>query len=580
MVSGRCAWRVVALSSRTNCLQDAYAPPSMCAGRPSDCTTRCSPATARTGADPTGEPDSSHHTHEARRRAGDAEPAPGRGSSSHPSARPSRSGTRTVGSVEQPQRRPELVDLGGVDLERGAERPRRERTPRRGTALRRKVNGAMRSARSAAAVRVLIAVRFPGLPHLSEFEFDAVWPAEEARRWLTLARLVLGAEGPVCRPGPADNSPPAATPRPGRPAPRLTPEPTETGTVPPGGELRRRRHDAGLSQAQVAAAAGLSRSVVSAVEGGRRDGQPRSADRSTPRPHAGPTDRRHRERGRRAGRPGAPAMSADHRTWGDLPFASALRLLGDAQPSWCSAAGPRRVPAGAVPGRPGACPGAGIRGKRGRGVTAASHAVADARPCLRRPLGAPPRGGLRLLLPPHRRAPGSRPDPGRLPRRLPRPPGRPVRRPERAGLAVHERDTQGARPPPAGVGPLRARLPGAALPGVPPPPRSRTAPGAARAGRSAPPTGGPGRRPSPRPPARAQPEQRLRPRGGAGGGRPPPSAACRPSHRAVLWLREWQALDYDQISRVLGISRASTKAMLWRARARFREEWSRQEAPA
>ncbi len=54
----------------------------------------------------------------------------------------------------------------------------------------------------------------------------------------------------------------------------------------------------------------------------------------------------------------------------------------------------------------------------------------------------------------------------------------------------------------------------------------------------------------------------------------------RPSHRAVLWLREWQALDYDQISRVLGISRASTKAMLWRARARFREEWSRQEAPA
>ena len=54
----------------------------------------------------------------------------------------------------------------------------------------------------------------------------------------------------------------------------------------------------------------------------------------------------------------------------------------------------------------------------------------------------------------------------------------------------------------------------------------------------------------------------------------------RPSHRAVLWLREWQALDYDQISRVLGISRASTKAMLWRARARFREEWLRQEAPA
>ena len=142
------------------------------------------------------------------------------------------------------------------------------------------MNGAMRSARSAAAVRVLVAVRFPGLPHLSELEFDAAWPAEEMRRWLTLARLVLGAEVPVCRPGPADDPPPAATPRPGRPAPRLTPEPTAPETVPPGGELRRWRHDAGLSQAQVAAAAGLSRSVVSAVEGGRRDGQPRSASRS------------------------------------------------------------------------------------------------------------------------------------------------------------------------------------------------------------------------------------------------------------------------------------------------------------
>jgi RNA polymerase sigma-70 factor (ECF subfamily) len=53
-----------------------------------------------------------------------------------------------------------------------------------------------------------------------------------------------------------------------------------------------------------------------------------------------------------------------------------------------------------------------------------------------------------------------------------------------------------------------------------------------------------------------------------------------PGHRAVLWLREWQAMDYDQIGRVLGISRASTKAMLRRARARFREEWLRQEARA
>ena len=56
--------------------------------------------------------------------------------------------------------------------------------------------------------------------------------------------------------------------------------PTVPEPVPPGRELRRWRQGAGLSQAQVAAAAGLSRSVVSAVEGGRRDGQPRSASRS------------------------------------------------------------------------------------------------------------------------------------------------------------------------------------------------------------------------------------------------------------------------------------------------------------
>jgi DNA-binding XRE family transcriptional regulator len=133
----------------------------------------------------------------------------------------------------------------------------------------------MRVARSAAAVRVLVAVRFPGLPHLSELEFDAAWPAEEARHWLTLARLVLEADGPVGQPGPASDSAPAVPPSPGRPGPGPAPEP-----VPPGRELRRWRQGAGLSQAQVAAAAGLSRSVVSAVEGGRRDGQPRSASRS------------------------------------------------------------------------------------------------------------------------------------------------------------------------------------------------------------------------------------------------------------------------------------------------------------
>jgi DNA-binding XRE family transcriptional regulator len=143
----------------------------------------------------------------------------------------------------------------------------------------REVNGAMRNARSAAAVRVLVAVRFPGLSHLSDLELDAAWPVEEARRWLTLAGQALGSDGPVSRPAPAGDPPPAVTPGSAPPAPRPTPGPAATEAAPPGGELRRWRHGAGLSQAQVAAAAGLSRSVVSAVEGGRRDGQPRSASR-------------------------------------------------------------------------------------------------------------------------------------------------------------------------------------------------------------------------------------------------------------------------------------------------------------
>jgi len=53
-----------------------------------------------------------------------------------------------------------------------------------------------------------------------------------------------------------------------------------------------------------------------------------------------------------------------------------------------------------------------------------------------------------------------------------------------------------------------------------------------------------------------------------------------PDYRAVLWLREWQGLDYDQISRALGVTRSATKSLLWRARTRLREEWRKQEAPA
>jgi RNA polymerase sigma factor (sigma-70 family) len=53
-----------------------------------------------------------------------------------------------------------------------------------------------------------------------------------------------------------------------------------------------------------------------------------------------------------------------------------------------------------------------------------------------------------------------------------------------------------------------------------------------------------------------------------------------PGYRAVLWLREWQEMDYDQISQTMGVTRSSTKAMLWRARNRFREEWLKQEALA
>jgi RNA polymerase sigma-70 factor (ECF subfamily) len=50
-----------------------------------------------------------------------------------------------------------------------------------------------------------------------------------------------------------------------------------------------------------------------------------------------------------------------------------------------------------------------------------------------------------------------------------------------------------------------------------------------------------------------------------------------PADRAVLWLRERQGLDYDQISRAMGVTRSSTRSTLWRARARLRGEWLRGE---
>jgi hypothetical protein len=124
----------------------------------------------------------------------------------------------------------------------------------------------------AAAVRVVVAVRFPGLPQVGDLEFDAAWPAEAMRRWLSLARLVLNAEGPVCAPPPP--APPPA------PAPAAAPPPRGAPAGPPADELRRWRQRAGLSQAQVAAASGISRSTVSLLEGGRRGAPAGGASRA------------------------------------------------------------------------------------------------------------------------------------------------------------------------------------------------------------------------------------------------------------------------------------------------------------
>jgi hypothetical protein len=125
-----------------------------------------------------------------------------------------------------------------------------------------------------AAVRVLVAVRFPGLPNVSDLEFDATWPAEEIRRWLTLARLVLDADGPVSAPAaPGALTPPPAAgpsrqPRPLRRPTTALSQPHTTATAAPD-ELLQWRRRAGLTQAQVAAAAGLSRSTVSLLERSR-----------------------------------------------------------------------------------------------------------------------------------------------------------------------------------------------------------------------------------------------------------------------------------------------------------------------
>ena len=95
----------------------------------------------------------------------------------------------------------------------------------------------------AAAFRVVVAVRFPGLPHVSELEFDAAWPAEAMRRWLSLARLVLNSEGPVCASPPSTEPAPAPADLPSRrpPPPALHRQPPQPPGQASGDELRQRR---------------------------------------------------------------------------------------------------------------------------------------------------------------------------------------------------------------------------------------------------------------------------------------------------------------------------------------------------
>jgi RNA polymerase sigma-70 factor (ECF subfamily) len=48
-----------------------------------------------------------------------------------------------------------------------------------------------------------------------------------------------------------------------------------------------------------------------------------------------------------------------------------------------------------------------------------------------------------------------------------------------------------------------------------------------------------------------------------------------PRYRAALVLREWRGLSYAEIGTALGVSLSAVKTVLFRARVRFREEWTR-----
>lgn len=144
----------------------------------------------------------------------------------------------------------------------------------------------VRSARTGHTIHMSVSVRFPDLPRVSDLEFEAAWPVEQLQRWLTLARLVLSTDDRVCLPAPPAASS-VSSPR-IVPAAPVLPVPAASSPMaaapqaaaPSGDELRQRRLQTGLSQAQVAAAAGLSRSYVMALERGRRSGPLASASRA------------------------------------------------------------------------------------------------------------------------------------------------------------------------------------------------------------------------------------------------------------------------------------------------------------
>ena len=49
----------------------------------------------------------------------------------------------------------------------------------------------------------------------------------------------------------------------------------------------------------------------------------------------------------------------------------------------------------------------------------------------------------------------------------------------------------------------------------------------------------------------------------------------RGRHRAVLLLREYHQLSYDEIAEVLATSRLAVRSLLFRAREEFRRVWPR-----